>query len=899
MNPDSRTQAARPEDLRPPTETLVELIEDAVIVAGRDGKIAGWNTGAARIFGWPPGEAIGMAIAELQPKGATRGPASALQQAFSNKSHWHGEVPFIRKSGDAGLCEAVVIPMADNRGMLSLRDVTARRQKLKRVVEERLLLRTLMDGIPDIIVLKDNAGRYIMRNQAHRILSGRRDPEVLGLTSAEAGLSPDLGSSNFGDDMALLRSGKAIVNREEQHQYSDGRKRWFLTSKFPLRDIAGHVAGIIEVARDITELKDAADELAETRQRLSQHLDNSLLLVAEMDPDFRITKWAGRAEKMFGWTAAEASGRTLQELKITHPDDAQRVSELFARLVEGKEDHNVSRNRNLTKDGSVIHCRWWNSALRDSEGKVRSFLTLAEDITYTVQTLEKLEASDRLLTTLIEATNTGYVLLDSHGRIVATNEKYVSFFGFAKPEAMVGHSYLDFVAPGFREVAARELARLVAKGTTRDLELALSGGDGRTSFFEFNANVEDTKDGLQIHGFFRDISERRRAIEERRAIEAKLQEAQKLESLGVLAGGIAHDFNNLLTGVLGNASLIGAEIPDDSPARAFLEQIEKSAARAADLCKQLLAYSGKGRFDVKAVGINDLIQETTNLLKLSISKRATLDFRLAPSLPQVLADATQIRQIVMNLVINASEAISGHDGVISIATGTRRLDAAALAAARAAPEAKDGEYVWFEIADTGCGMAPEVLARIFDPFFTTKFTGRGLGLAAVLGIVYGHCGALTVGSEPKQGTVFRIFLPASPATAESASARTPAAGNWRGTGSALVVDDEETVRNIASRLLQHLGFKVSVAVNGREALKIFPTLTDLRFVFLDLTMPHMDGPETFRELRRLNPDTRFLIMSGFSEQDVATRFANEPFVDFIEKPFNLTQVRDKLRRLLE
>jgi PAS domain S-box-containing protein len=870
-----------------------------VIVAGRDGKILEWNQGAVRIFGWKPGEAIGMTVAALQPRGGTRGPASAMAQAFSNKSHWHGEVPFVRKDGEAGSCEVVAIPLAENRGLLSVRDVTARRRNFRRVAEEHHLLRTLMDGIPDVIVLKDTEGRYIMRNQAHRTLLGGSDQEVLGLTSVEAGLSPDLGSSHFEGDLALLRSGKAIVNREEEHAYADGRKGWFLTSKFPLRDAADKLTGIVEVARDITELKDAADQLTETRQRLSQHLENSLLLVAEMDAHFRITKWAGRAEKMFGWSAGETVGKTLAELKCTHPDDAPRVNDRLARLVDGRDDHNTSRNRNLTKDGSVIHCLWWNSALRDPAGKVRSFLMLAEDITYTVQTLEKLAVSDRLLATLIEATNTGYVLLDSNGRIVGTNEKYLSFFGFTKPDAMAGFSFFDFVAPGSREAVSDELARLKVKGTTRDLELELCAGDGRTSVFEFNAKVEDTKDGLRIHGFFRDISERRRAIEERRAIEAKLQETQKLESLGVLAGGIAHDFNNLLTGVLGNASLIAADISPASPARGSLEQIEKSAARAADLCKQLLAYSGKGRFDVKALRVNELIEETTNLLKLSISKRATLEFHLAPSLPPLLADATQVRQIVMNLVINASEAISDHDGIVSISTGTGRLDPAALAAARSAPDAKEGDYVWFEVADTGCGMTPEVLGRIFDPFFTTKFTGRGLGLAAVLGIVFGHRGALTVRSEPGRGTVFRIFLPASPQAAESATPTKPEAGTWRGTGTALVVDDEETVRNIASRLLTHLGFQVRVAVNGREALAIFPDLTDLRFVFLDLTMPHMDGPETFRELRSLRPETRFLIMSGFSEQDVTTRFANERLVDFIEKPFTLSQVQDKVRHLLE
>ena len=382
-------------------------------------------------------------------------------------------------------------------------------------------------------------------------------------------------------------------------------------------------------------------------------------------------------------------------------------------------------------------------------------------------------------------------------------------------------------------------------------------------------------------------------------MEAKLQETQKLESLGVLAGGIAHDFNNLLTGVLGNASLAAAEIPPGSPAHGFLAQIEKAATRAADLCRQMLAYSGKGRFDVKSLDLNALIRETMNLLGISISKRARLECHFASSLPSVLADATQLRQIVMNLVINASEAIGECDGIVRVSTSTATLSAADLLAANASPDATEGNHVCFEVSDTGCGMEPDVLKRIFDPFFTTKFTGRGLGLAAVLGIVRGHRGALTVTSNPGVGTCFRVLLPVSSELAESASDLVPPTEAWTGSGMVLVVDDEDTVRSVATRLLEFLGFQTVTATNGREAVDLFPTLGALRFVFLDLTMPHMDGQQTLRELRKLQPDLRVLIMSGFSTQDVAERFAKDPFVDFIQKPFNLTQTREKIRRLLE
>ena len=876
----------------------MDLLEEAVIIAGRDGNIIEWNSGATRVFGWTPDEAQGMSVSALQPAGAKRGLATAVQQVFANNVQWHGETAFLRKGGETGSCEIVALPLAEDRAVLSIRDVTVRRRNFERVSEERHLLRTLMDGIPDIIILKDAEARYVMLNRAHRRLTGYPDELVLGRRATDIGFPEEFARAYLEDDMAVLRTGNAIINREEGFHYPDGTRGWFLTSKYPLHDTGGRLFGLIAVARDITEMKLAADELTETRLLLSQHLDNSLLLVAEMDAGSRITRWAGRAEKMFGWPAAEALGRTLTELNANHPDEAARITGMLQRLERGEEDHNTLRCRNLTKDGRVIHCLWWNSVLRNADGSVRSFLTLAEEITYTVETLEKLQASDRLLNTLIHATSTGYTQLDATGIIVAINEQYLAFFGAKEPADLIGRNYLDFVAPLHRETAGRAFSTLLAEGRVQNLELDLLGGDGQATTFECNANAETTSEGLRLHIFYRDISDRRRAREERRSIEAKLQETQKLESLGVLAGGIAHDFNNLLTGVLGNASLAAAEVTPGSAAHGFLAQIEMAASRAADLCRQMLAYSGKGRFDVKTLDLNALIRETMNLLGISISKRARLDFQFAPSLPAVLADATQLRQIVMNLVINASEALGERDGIVRVSTSTAMLSREALASANASPDATEGNYVCFEVSDTGCGMEPDVLQRIFDPFYSTKFTGRGLGLAAVLGIVRGHRGAITVTSTQGQGTCFRVLLPATRDIAETGSATVPAPDSWRGTGLVLVVDDEDTIRSVTTRLLDFLGFQTITASDGSEAVDLFPTLRDVRLVVLDLTMPRMDGVETLRALRKLQPDLPVLIMSGFSTQDVATRFGDDARVDFIQKPFNLAQTREKIRRLL-
>ncbi len=383
-------------------------------------------------------------------------------------------------------------------------------------------------------------------------------------------------------------------------------------------------------------------------------------------------------------------------------------------------------------------------------------------------------------------------------------------------------------------------------------------------------------------------------------MEKKLQETQKLESLGILAGGIAHDFNNLLTGVLGNASLARMDLPPVSPAHASLEGIETAAQRAAELCKQMLAYSGKGHFIVHRLDLSMLVRDTAELIQVSIGKKVMLTFSLSDTLPPVAADATQIRQIIMNLVINASDAIGDRRGLITLGTGVQHADQAYLSEAYLSPDLCEGEYVYLEVSDDGCGMSAETRAKIFDPFFTTKFTGRGLGLAAVIGIVRGHHGALRVYSEPGKGSTFKLLLPASDGSPEKSAPPSVVAPAWRTSGTVLVVDDEEPVRNVSARMLQNWGCQTEVACNGREALAKFRT-DPARFaaVLLDLTMPEMDGTATFSALRRIRPGVRVLLMSGFNEQDAVSRFAGKGLAGFLQKPFTPTALQEKLKSILE
>ncbi len=389
------------------------------------------------------------------------------------------------------------------------------------------------------------------------------------------------------------------------------------------------------------------------------------------------------------------------------------------------------------------------------------------------------------------------------------------------------------------------------------------------------------------------------AEQHREALERKLVETQKLESLGVLAGGIAHDFNNLLTGVLGNASLLRIHLQSQSAMVDLLDGIEDASLRAADLCKQMLAYAGKGRFLLKTLDLNSWVQESSRLLKMSVSKNATLHFELGNQLPPVEADSTQLRQILMNLVINASEAIGERPGHITVSTGKLWADATCLAQAHLAPELPAGEYVFLEVSDTGPGMTEETKARIFEPFFTTKFTGRGLGLAAVIGIARSHHGALKVISAPGEGSRFQLLLPASQRPVEEPSLTVTNERVVSKGGLILVVDDEPTIQKIACRMLEASGFTTLVANDGREALALFDRHRDeIKGILLDLTMPNMNGEETFRELRRRSPDLRIVLMSGFNAKESVARFPCQDFAGFIQKPFDAEALLTKLREVL-
>jgi signal transduction histidine kinase/CheY-like chemotaxis protein len=379
---------------------------------------------------------------------------------------------------------------------------------------------------------------------------------------------------------------------------------------------------------------------------------------------------------------------------------------------------------------------------------------------------------------------------------------------------------------------------------------------------------------------------RRRAEHARLAAERRLLEGQKLESLGLMASGIAHDFNNMLVAILGNADLAHARVEPGSETHDLLGEIVTASRRAGDLSRELLLFSGQRARDMRPVDLNAIVRDTTGLIQVSISKRCRINQALAERLPAVAADPSQLQRIAMNLITNASEAVGDAEGTISIGSGTRHCTRMELDSWGLGADVDEGEYVYLEVRDTGVGMNSETQRRIFDPFFSTKGQSRGLGLAALLGIVRAHGGAIQVESREGIGTAFTVYLPPSTAKAEVVAPDATPDRATRGTGRVLVVDDEPSVRRVAAAMLGGAGYEIELAADGLEAIRCFEERGDtFACVVLDLVMPRFSGEQTLLALKRLRPEVPVLISSGQATEELLARIDPATVAAVVDKPY--------------
>ncbi len=491
----------------------------------------------------------------------------------------------------------------------------------------------------------------------------------------------------------------------------------------------------------------------------------------------------------------------------------------------------------------------------------------------------------RRLAEILDNISEGFLSVDVEWRLVHLNRAAERIFRLDRDET-IGKVFWDLLAGLAGTRIQAELRRAAEDKAPVHIEDYFSTYD-----IWLELNVYATRYGLAI--LARDVTEQRRFNEQ-------IRQTQKLESLGVLAGGVAHDFNNLLTGILGNASLALETISSNNPAKTMLRDVINASERAAHLTRQLLAYAGKGRFVIESLDLSDLVQQISSLIQTSIPKNVQLRLDLPPNLPCVEGDAAQIQQLIMNLVINGAEAIGEQTtGTVLVTTRAQDVDEDYIRTTFTPEQIAPGKYVTMEVHDTGIGMDAHTMAHIFDPFFTTKFTGRGLGLAAVMGIVRGHRGALKVYSTPGHGSTFKVLLPAT--DEEPVKAR-PKMTDYKLDGSVtvMVVDDEQVVRRTAKSMLERFGYTVVQAENGQEAVDLFKVLSEkVSVVLLDMTMPMMGGEETLRHMKTINPQVKVILSSGYNEVEAVQRFTGKGLAGFLQKPYTATALAEKVRSVME
>ncbi len=780
----------------------------------------------------------------------------------------------------------------------------ARRQaeEALRESKERFQLATQAtnDAIWDLNILTNEA----WWNERHYTLIGYQPGEIEpGFEAWSARIHPEDKERVLSGFRALIEDGGTTWTVEYRFCRVDGSIGYVFDRGHIVRDADGKPTRMIGAVADITERKRAEEALRESEARYHSLFDGVPVGLYRSKPGGQLLVANSALVQMLGYAdRASLLAANAADIYVKPDETRARWRALFEREGIVRDFEAQARQR----DGTVIWIRQRARAVRDGDGQVLYYEGVIEDITERKRAEEALRASEARYRTLVEQLPAIIYIDDvagEPGRTLYVSPQVESVLGITPAEWINEDLNLwsEHIHPDDRERVVAEYLRCFHSGEPLVCDYRMITRRGQVVWFRDEAIMLRDAAGAPrfIQGVMLDITELRQA-------EEALRQAQKMESLGILAGGIAHDFNNLLVALLGQASLALARLPPASAARAHIEKAVKAAERAADLTRQMLAYSGRGQFEVRPLHLNTLIQENLHLFEVAVPKNVHLRSELAEPLPLVEADAGQMQQVIMNLIINAAEAIGERPGAVTVVTGVRALDTTDDPLWQPAGEPlTPGRYVTLDVHDDGHGMDAETLSKIFDPFFTTKFTGRGLGLAAVLGIVRGHKGGLRVYSEVGKGTTFRLAFPAV-AQAEGRFAGIKAEGE---TSSAsltphpsslvLVIDDEAPVREAVTDILELDGWPVLTAPNGAAGIALYrERQAEVGLVLLDLSMPDLSGEETFHELRKINPDVRVALSSGYNEAEATRQFAGQGLAGFIQKPYDAAKLVKEVRKYL-
>jgi PAS domain S-box-containing protein len=677
-----------------------------------------------------------------------------------------------------------------------------------------------------------------------------------------------------------------------QYEAAEAAQRAFLiTGVGSLILLFFSVIGTLTINSAIRSREEAFHEAQRARDSLRTTIASIGDAVVVTDVQGRIVSANKVAQSLLRVPEEELVGKPLGDVFqiVNEFTRAQVESPVTKVLREGKIAGLANHTVLIARDGTEIPIDDSGAPIHGESSGIQGTVLVFRDITER----RGAERNAAYLEAIVASSDAAIIGKSLDGIIQSWNTAAERLYGY-RAEEIIGHPAVDLIPPDRVHEESDILEQMRRGGRIIHFETVRRRKDGTPVNVSLVISPIRDKSG-QIIG----ISHVARDITEQKAFAENLRQTQKLESLGILAGGIAHDFNNLLVGILGNASMALSEIPGDSPARGSIEGVLAASERAAQLTRQMLAYSGKGRFVLEPIDLSARIRETVPLIQAAIPRTVVLQLHLVEGLPAIEADPSQIQQLVMNIVINGAEAIpEGHPGAVTITTRIQDVHERYIGSHTepGALELEPGKYILLEIRDSGSGMNEATRARMFDPFFTTKFTGRGLGLAAVQGIVRGHGGSIDVSSAPGQGTIVRVLLPAQEQRVQPALQKQQRSGDLRGSGAVLVVDDEEMVRKFAQQVLEQHGYTLLLAEDGERGVEIFRRESHrIRCVVLDLTMPLMSGAETLARMKELRADIPIILSSGFSEADAVRRFEGKGLAGFLQKPYQITALLEGVK----
>ncbi|MDX1688355.1 MAG: GAF domain-containing protein [Candidatus Promineifilaceae bacterium] len=840
-----------------------------------------------------------------------------------------GEVRIVTREGERRWLRLYARPEWDDeeervvRIVGAAQDVTERRQMEDALRESEAKLRSVIENIPDFLIMASPNGTILFMNTT----PGAVTMEEVLRASIYDFLPP-------GEKERVRQRLKQVVATGEPTSFEsmiaddEGRQRWF-AARVGAVEQEGVVVALTIVASEITERKMAEEKLHRLAGQRKRLLDVSRNMLSTLDPGAVIRQirqalrrvlpyetfglylldpergilhpWIGDDESLHlepwqkrdipagkGILGAVVESGQGELVNDAHLDPRSDYPESFA--LDQEHLICVPLKTSGEVSGAFIVMRREDPFTEEEFDLAQLFVGYASLAIDNAQLFTRLRSSEEKYRTLFEETKDCVFIISPDGRFLDINPAGVEMFGCSSRQDVLSlNIFEDLLADPDGGQRLRDL--LKAHGHARDYEMNVRRRDGQEAFLLVDIlPVVEEEEITAYRGFARDITGRKRT-------EEAMRRTQKLESLGVMAGGVAHDFNNLLTGVLSESHLAARKLPARHDAQKHIDRIVAVAERATDLTGQLLTYSGRDRLETALQNVNQLVTENLSLLEMSVPRSVTIQTALAADLPNVEADPGQMQQVVMNLIMNAAEAYQGRPGTVHVETSTLTVTDESGRVTLSGLPLDAGEYVCLMVQDWGAGMDQETMERIFDPFFTTKFTGRGLGLAAVQGIVRSHKGSIQVESQPGEGTTFRVLLPASPrrAPVPSPEERASFAG---ATGKLLVVEDDAVIREALDELLGIQGFSVLLAEHGRAGLELFQEHQDVQLVLLDLTMPVMSGSEAFREMRRLRPDVPVILLSGYSEYDAMRAIEDAPLTTFVKKPFRIDELVQVIHRML-